>query len=75
VPKRFHKYLLTMDEAAEAIGTSRRTLDRWRSNGLGPPVVRVGSKFVRVDERELAAWLRQARGGRPEPREPRDAAA
>ncbi len=34
--------LLTPDETAEILQISRRTLERWRSVGMGPPFVRMG---------------------------------
>lgn len=49
------KYL---DEAALArrLGVSRRTLQRWRAEGGGPPYVRLGSRRVAYDEAASDAW-------------------
>ena len=47
------------NEAAAMLGVSPRTLANWRTQGIGPAFVRVGSvhsrTLYRVDD--LAAWL------------------
>ena len=49
------KYL---DEAALAhrLGVSKRTLQRWRAGGGGPPYVRLGPRRVAYDEAASDAW-------------------
>ena len=49
------KYL---DEAALAyrLGVSKRTLQRWRAEGGGPPYVRLGPRRVAYDEAASDAW-------------------
>jgi predicted DNA-binding transcriptional regulator AlpA len=49
------KYL---DEAAMAarLGVSRRTLQRWRAEGGGPPYVRLGPRRVAYEEAAADAW-------------------
>ena len=49
------KYL---DEAALArrLGVSRRTLQRWRAGGGGPPYIRLGPRRVAYDEAASDAW-------------------
>lgn len=49
------KYL---GEAAMAarLGVSRRTLQRWRAEGGGPPYVRLGPRLVAYDEAASDAW-------------------
>ncbi len=37
---------LNIDEAAEFIGVSRQTLDRWRMEATGPAVHRVGRRVL-----------------------------
>jgi predicted DNA-binding transcriptional regulator AlpA len=48
-----------MDEgvAAEFIGSSARTLQRWRGTGEGPPYHRLGKRKVIYFRSELLAWL------------------
>ena len=48
--------LLTERQAAELLTVSSRTLQSWRSDGLGPPFVRVG-RSVRYPRKELLDWL------------------
>ena len=49
------KYL---DEAALAyrLGVSRRKVQRWRAEGVGPPYVRLGPRRVAYDEAASDAW-------------------
>jgi predicted DNA-binding transcriptional regulator AlpA len=56
VTREAHKYL---DEAALAhrLGVSRRTLQRWRAEGGGPPYVRLGPRRVAYDEAASDAWV------------------
>ena len=48
--------LLREAEAARRLGTSVRTLQKWRCNGKGPRFVRL-SRAVRYDPADLDAWL------------------
>lgn len=48
--------LLTAAELAERLKLSTRTLRRWRSEGKGPPFVRVG-RGVRYDWGEVKEWM------------------
>lgn len=45
-------------EAAEYVGVSVPTLNRWRVQGDGPPYVKIGSR-VRYRRADLDAWLSQ----------------
>jgi predicted DNA-binding transcriptional regulator AlpA len=49
----------TMNEAvaAEFMGSSPRTLQRWRGTGEGPPYHRLGKRKVVYFRSELLAWL------------------
>ena len=49
------KYL---DQAAMArrLGVTKRTLERWRAAGNGPPYVRLGPRRVVYDEAACDAW-------------------
>lgn len=38
--------LLREDQAAEALGFSKRTLERWRSRGEGPKAKKIGARRV-----------------------------
>ena len=50
--------LLTIDQAAERLGLSRRTVEHKIASGE-IPALQLGGKHspIRVDERELEAWL------------------
>lgn len=50
-------------EAAERLGKSPATLQRWRRAGAGPPCKRIGGE-VMYDEAELAEWIEQAESAR-----------
>jgi predicted DNA-binding transcriptional regulator AlpA len=55
VTRETRKYF---DEAAMAqrLGVSKRTLQRWRAQGCGPPYVRLGPRRVAYDEAASDAW-------------------
>jgi predicted DNA-binding transcriptional regulator AlpA len=42
--------------AAQYLGTSPSTLNKWRVSGMGPRFLKVGSR-VRYDPAELDRWL------------------
>ena len=46
------------DEAATALhlDVSRRTLQRWRRNGGGPPFIRAGARRILYDAVEIERW-------------------
>ena len=48
--------LLVEVRAAELLGVSTRTLQAWRSQGCGPPFVRVG-RAIRYRRRDLLSWI------------------
>ncbi len=50
---------LTVKEAADHIGCSAATLNRYRWKGNGPPFYKMGG--VRYDRAELEAWIRSRR--------------
>jgi excisionase family DNA binding protein len=54
--------LITIDQAAERLGLSRRTVERKIEQGL-IPALQLGGKgtAIRIDERELAEWLAERR--------------
>jgi excisionase family DNA binding protein len=53
--------MLTAAELARELKVSRRTLARWRSEGSGPPFVRVG-RSPRYRWADVQAWLRASTG-------------
>jgi integrase len=55
--------VLTAQEAARFLKLSPRTLEKWRSEGAGPPVLRMGRR-VAYARRDLVRWLaeEEARG-------------
>jgi excisionase family DNA binding protein len=52
----FGTRLLTTEEAASALGLSRRTLEDWRLRGCGPRFVRLGGA-VRYRPSELSRFV------------------
>lgn len=50
---------LTTDELCEWLKTTRRTIERWRKNGL--PFYKIGSS-VRFKKEEVLSWIEQNRG-------------
>ena len=54
--------LLTTEEAAACLGTTKRTLEAWRSLGGGPIFVKLGGRLVRYRPRDLEAFV--SAGGR-----------
>jgi predicted DNA-binding transcriptional regulator AlpA len=51
-----NQVLLREAEAAHRLGTSVRTLQKWRCNGKGPRFVRL-SRAVRYDPEDLEAFI------------------
>ena len=48
---------LSTDQVAEALGVSRRTVDRWKAAGC--PSMRIPPRLVRYSLAEVIAWLRE----------------
>ncbi len=46
--------------AAELIGMSKRTLEKWRSEGTGPPFLKLGRRVL-YSVADLEEWLRSRR--------------
>jgi len=52
--------LLNQEQLASLLGLSERTLERWRSEHLGPPFVRlVGLGSVRYRKDDIDQWLEE----------------
>jgi predicted DNA-binding transcriptional regulator AlpA len=49
--------LLTAAEAGEQTGLSVETLAQWRSQGKGPPYVKISRNCVRYRQCDLDGWL------------------
>ncbi len=47
-------------QAAELIGMSRRTLEKWRGEGTGPPFLKLGRRVL-YSVADLEEWLRSRR--------------
>ena len=47
--------------AAEKLGVSVRTLQRWRVQGVGPRFLKLGRKLVAYTEADLTAYLADCR--------------
>jgi excisionase family DNA binding protein len=56
---------LTEPEAAKVLRVSARTLRRWRSEGIGPPVAGFAGRRALYRRSELLAWLRRHETGSP----------
>lgn len=48
---------LTQEEAAAELKVCKRTLDRWRSLGEGPPITKLGRRIL-YRRSSTQAWLR-----------------
>ena len=48
--------LLTVDQLADELGITRRTLERWHAERSGPPRIKFG-KQVRYRADSVRAWL------------------
>lgn len=48
--------LLTSQEAADYFKHSRRTLEKWRLQGIGPTFIKTG-RLVRYRFRDIQAWI------------------
>ncbi len=57
MPVRTRDHLNTRQEAAERLGTSVATLDRWRYVGEGPAFVKLGPRQVRYLDSDLDAFI------------------
>ncbi|WP_241694349.1 helix-turn-helix domain-containing protein [Komagataeibacter melomenusus] len=59
-PSRILRPYLRGGEAAELIGVSIRTLEKYRCTGGGPPFLKVGSRVLYLRE-DVEAWLQRHR--------------
>lgn len=49
--------LWTENHFCKATGTPKRTAQRWRSTGEGPPYVRLGPRRIAYRAEDVARWL------------------
>ena len=54
--------LLRTDEAAPLAGVATKTLENWRTLGLGPKFIKAGRRVL-YDPADLVAWREQRRVG------------
>jgi predicted DNA-binding transcriptional regulator AlpA len=52
------KYL-SENELSALLRVSKRTIQRWRASGDGPPFVRVGAKSIRYELSSCKTWADQ----------------
>lgn len=48
--------LINEDQAAKALGVTKRALRNWRVRGGGPKYVKVSSRCIRYRRRDLLDW-------------------
>jgi predicted DNA-binding transcriptional regulator AlpA len=54
--------LLTVPQVLTALnGVSRRTFYRWRELGIAPECIKLPNGELRIERRDLRAWLEQHR--------------
>lgn len=53
--------LLNERETAERLGLSVKALQKWRFVGIGLPYVKLGTKSIRYDERDIEAYVQSCR--------------
>jgi hypothetical protein len=56
-PENLLADFLEQDETAAELGICRRTLDRWRQLGEGPPITKLGRRIL-YRRSSLLAWIR-----------------
>ncbi len=56
-PQSSPSRLLRPAEAAERLGVTAKTLERWRGAGDGPAYVRCNSKTIRYRDQDLEAFI------------------
>ena len=53
----FNRRLLEVPEAAEYLGLSKSTLDKWRCYGEGPKFIKMGSRAIRYRLSDLDDYI------------------
>lgn len=49
--------ILTLNEAAARLHVTRRTLERWTADGIGPQITKIGPRRVGVVVDDLDDWI------------------
>jgi hypothetical protein len=57
-PREYPERLLPENEAAEILGVVPGTLANWRTRGIGPEYVRLGTRTIRYPREKLEAFVR-----------------
>ncbi len=55
--KNQQSVLIDEIQAAEMLSIDRRTLQKWRIEGLGPKFVRLSKKCVRYSLKDISKWI------------------
>ena len=61
-------YLMDIEEFAEYIGESKRSVYRYIKTGQCPPYIRINARNIKFDKRDVDAWL-ESKKVRPSLRE------
>ena len=51
-------YLMSIEELAEYLGESRRSIYRYIKSGDCPPYIRLNARNIKFDKRDVDAWIR-----------------
>ena len=54
-----HSIFLTVSEAADYLGISKKTLQRWRLDHKGPAYAKLNNKLIRYRLADLDEWMNQ----------------
>ena len=54
-----HSIFLTESEAADYLGISKKTLQRWRFDHKGPAYAKLNGKLIRYHQADLDEWMAQ----------------
>ena len=54
-----HSIFLTESEAADYLGISKKTLQRWRFDHKGPAYAKLNNKLIRYRLADLDDWMNQ----------------
>lgn len=55
-PVHISKILLNENQAAEFLGFTARTLQAWRTQGIGPNYLKVSARSIRYRWQDLVDW-------------------
>ncbi len=49
----------TEAELSKLMGTTRKTLQRWRNTGEGPPFIKFGQRTIRYPKDRFKLWVEE----------------